>query len=709
MNVQTMIKKEYKLNGLCCAVCAEKIRSEIHELEGVDNARLDMVTQKLVVSIEPNYADTLFEKTKAVVKRFEPDVEIIDYAKPAQSIEEKESFIKKYFSVMALCLGAVLFAIGLIFNFTQNINLAIFITSYLLTGGPVVLQALRNISQGQVFDENFLMCIASIGAFAIGDYAEGVAVMLFYRVGEAFQDRAVDKSRSSITALMDIRPDSANLLDAEGNSHVVSPEEVSVGDLILVRPGERIPLDGVVISGHAAIDTSALTGESLPRDVEPGSEVLSGSINKNGLLTIRAVKLFAESTVSKILELVENAAANKAVMENFITKFARYYTPVVVFAALALAVFPPLLLSDALFSEWLYRALVFLVISCPCALVISVPLSFFGGIGGASRKGILVKGGNYLEALNNVDTVIFDKTGTITAGVFEVAYVGGYNYTNEELLFMAACAESHSNHPIALSIQKANTQEIPIAQLSEYEETAGKGVRVHLGDKKIIAGKKSFIETFVSIPAQEADRAGTYVHVAVNDNYAGYIVIADSIKNDSALAVKALKNNGVRRVVMLTGDSSVTALAIGEQLGFDEVFADLLPEQKVEHLERLEKTKGRGNIVFVGDGINDAPVLARSDVGIAMGALGADAAIEAADVVIMTDEPSKVALAIGIARKTRSIVTQNVVFALGVKAVLLVLGAMGLINMWVAVFGDVGVALLAIMNAMRAMFVKEVV
>ena len=707
MNVQTMIKKEYKLNGLCCAVCAEKIRSEIHELEGVDNARLDMVTQKLVVSIEPNYAGTLFEKTKAVVKRHEPDVEIIDYAKPAQSIEGKESFLKKYFSVIALCLGAALFAVGLIFNFTQNINLAIFITSYLLTGGPVVLQALRNISQGQVFDENFLMSIASIGAFAIGDYAEGVAVMLFYRVGEAFQDRAVDKSRRSITALMDIRPDSANLLDAEGNSRVVSPDEIVVGDLILVKPGERIPLDGVVISGYAAIDTSALTGESLPRDVEPGSEVLSGSINKNGLLTIRAVKLFAESTVSKILELVENAAANKAVMENFITKFARYYTPVVVFAALALAVFPPLLI-DAPFSEWLYRALVFLVISCPCALVISVPLSFFGGIGGASRKGILVKGGNYLEALNNVDTVIFDKTGTITAGVFEVAYVGGYNYTNEELLFLAASAESHSNHPIALSIQKANTQEIPIAQLSEYEEIAGKGVRVHLGDKKIIAGKKSFIETFVSIPAQKADRAGTYVHVAVNDNYAGYIVIADSIKNDSALAVRALKNNGVRRVVMLTGDSSAIAHSLGQQLGFDEVFADLLPEQKVEHLERLEQTKGRGNIVFVGDGINDAPVLARSDVGIAMGALGADAAIEAADVVIMTDEPSKVALAIGIARKTRSIVTQNVVFALGVKAVLLVLGAMGLINMWVAVFGDVGVALLAIMNAMRAMFVKEV-
>jgi Cd2+/Zn2+-exporting ATPase len=598
--------------------------------------------------------------------------------------------------------GAALFAAGMILDLGRPAELAVFLASYVLVGGEVVLRALKNITRGQIFDENFLMALATVGAFAIGEYPEAAAVMLFYQIGEAFQDYAVGRSRRSISALMDIRPDYANLRGPDGTRRV-SPEAVKVGDYIIVKPGEKIPLDGFVAEGRSALDTSALTGESLPRDVEPGSEVLSGSINKSGLLTIRVSKEFGESTVSKILQLVQSAGSGKAPVEKFITKFARYYTPAVVFAALALAVIPPLLIPGARFSEWLGRALVFLVVSCPCALVISIPLSFFGGIGGASRNGILVKGSNFLEALNNVDTVVFDKTGTLTRGVFsvtEIAPAGGLS--RDELLRYAALAESNSSHPIAVSIQKAWGQSLPPGSVAGCEEIAGQGLRVTAEGKTVLAGNSALLEN-ADIPFAKADAPGTVVYLAVDGVFAGHIVIADEIKPDSARAVAELKAMGVKNIVMLTGDGKAVAEKTGAEIGVDRVCAELLPHQKVEKLEELEKERsGKGRLVFVGDGINDAPVLARADVGIAMGGVGSDAAIEAADVVLMTDEPSKIAAAIRIAKNTRSIVWQNILFALGVKAVILVLGAMGIATMWEAVFGDVGVAVIAILNAMRA-------
>ena len=615
----------------------------------------------------------------------------------------KEADKKEWLRRCGLGLGALLFAAGMIFDFGPPVELAVFLASYVLIGGEVVLRALKNISRGQIFDENFLMALATVGAFAIGEYPEAAAVMLFYQIGEAFQDYAVGRSRKSISALMDIRPDYANLQGPEGTRRV-SPEAVKVGDYIIVKPGEKIPLDGCVTEGRSALDTSALTGESLPRDVEPGSEVLSGSINKNGLLTIRVSKEFGESTVAKILQLVQNAGSSKAPVEKFITKFARYYTPAVVFAALALAVIPPLLIPGARFGEWLGRALVFLVVSCPCALVISIPLSFFGGIGGASRNGILVKGSNFLEALNNVDTVVFDKTGTLTRGVFsvtEIAPAGGLS--RDELLRYAALAESNSSHPIAVSIQKAWGQSRAPGSVAGCEEIAGQGLRVTADGKTILAGNSALLEN-ANILFEKADVPGTVVYLAVDGVFAGHIVIADEIKPDSGRAVAELKAMGVKKIVMLTGDSKVVAEKTGAKIGVDMICAELLPHQKVEKLEELEKNRtGKGKLVFVGDGINDAPVLARADVGIAMGGVGSDAAIEAADVVLMTDEPSKIAAAIRIAKKTRGIVWQNILFALGVKAVILVLGAMGIATMWEAVFGDVGVAVIAILNAMRAL------
>jgi Cd2+/Zn2+-exporting ATPase len=536
------------------------------------------------------------------------------------------------------------------------------------------------------------MSLATIGAFAIGEYPEGVAVMLFYRIGEAFQDYAVGRSRRSITALMDIRPDFANLKSG-GELLRVSPEEVGVGDIIVVKPGEKVPLDGVVSEGFSALDTAALTGESLPRDVEPGSEVLSGSINKSGLLTIEVTKEFGESTVSKILQLVQNASGAKAPVENFITKFARRYTPAVVFAALALAVIPPIVIPGALFSDWLNRA-----------LVISIPLSFFGGIGGASRKGILVKGSNYLEALSNVDTVAFDKTGTLTKGIFtvtEIVPAGGI--TGEALLELAALAESNSNHPIALSIQKAWGKPVSSEVLSEYEEIAGRGIRVLVNGKRALAGNGKLLDA-AGVAYEKPDAVGTTVCLALDGVFVGYIVIADELKPGSADAIKELKAVGVKRIAMLTGDSRASAEKIGAELGIDIVCSELLPHLKVEKLEELSDTKtGKGRLVFVGDGINDAPVLARADVGVAMGGAGSDAAIEASDAVLMTDEPSGIADAIRIAKKTKSIVRQNIVFALSVKGAILVLGAVGVATMWAAVFGDVGVALIAVLNAMRAM------
>jgi Cd2+/Zn2+-exporting ATPase len=712
--MEAALKREYILDNLCCPKCAAKIEKHIAALEGVRSALVDFSVQKLTIEAKnAGQWEDIITRADGIIKRLEPDVELRDMVlfpnKAAAKDKAGPAPATAWLRRGSLVLGMVLFVAGMVFEYASSfalpplMRLALFLTSYLLVGGEALVKAARNISKGELFDENFLMGIATIGAFAIGEYPEGAAVMIFYRVGEAFQDYAVGRSRKSISALMDIRPDYANLKTATGLERV-SPETVNIGDLIVVKPGEKIPLDGVVVEGFSALDTSALTGESLPRDVEPGSAVLSGSINKSGLLTIEATKVFGESTVSKILDLVQNAGSKKSVTENFITKFARYYTPAVVFSAIALAVFPPLFVSGATFVEWINRALVFLVVSCPCALVISIPLSFFGGIGGASRNGILVKGSNYLEALTKVDTVVFDKTGTLTKGVFSVAkIVPAEGFTEEKLLFYAAHAEAHSNHPIALSIKTAYGKELEAGTIGGYEEIAGKGVSVQVGNAAALAGNAKLLEA-ANIAAPAAKELGTAVYLAINGEYAGYIVISDELKADSRQAVEDLRSIGVKHIVMLTGDSKAVGESIAQQIGLDAVYAELLPHQKVEILEALEQQKsGSGKLVFVGDGINDAPALARSDVGIAMGGVGSDAAIEAADVALMTDEPSKIASAIRIARKTRNIVWQNIIFALAVKGAILVMGALGVATMWEAVFGDVGVALIAVLNAMRVM------
>ncbi len=695
-------RKIIYFSGLNCGDCAQKIENAVKHLPGVKDASLDFVSQKLTLdAVNKRDLPELVRQAVEIALRIEPGIEVASDGKPQEVSSDKEN--KEWIKKAAFGLGAAIFAVALLTNFSFWVEFGLFLASYLLVGSKVVLRALKNISKGQVFDENFLMSVATIGAFAIGEFPEGVAVMLFYQIGEFFQDMAVNRSRKSITALMDIRPDFANLKVGD-EIQKVSPGEVSIGDVIVVKPGEKVPLDGKILEGRSALDTSALTGESLPRDVEPGNEVLSGSINKNGVLTVEVTKEFGESTISKILDLVQNASSKKAPTENFITKFARYYTPFVVFAAVALAVIPPLVVPGATFAQWINRALVFLVVSCPCALVVSIPLSFFGGIGGASRNGILVKGSNYLEALNNVDTVVFDKTGTLTRGIFTVTNITGKgSLTDAEILEYAAYAESYSNHPIALSIQKAYGKAIDKAEVSGYEEVSGHGVKVTVRGKTVLAGNARLMSQ-ENIPFEEVEAYGTVVHLAVESSYAGHIVISDEIKPDSRQTMKELKKLGVRSLVMLTGDSRPVGEKIGSDMGLDEVYAELLPHQKVEKLEMLEGRKAaKGKLVFVGDGINDAPVLARADVGIAMGGLGSDAAIEAADVVLMTDEPSKLVSAIKIARRTRNIVWQNILFAMGVKAVILLLGAGGIATMWEAVFGDVGVAVIAILNAMRVM------
>lgn len=692
------------LIGLSCGDCAAKIENRLVKLEGVKRASVDLMGQKLLIEAEDKKTlPALTRQAVSIVKEIEPEVEIsFVLPKKQETTTEKKVWVRR----VALAIGTVLFIVGLVAQLPQPYVFIVFLLSYLLVGGEVVLRALKNITRGQVFDENFLMSVATIGAFAIGEYPEGVAVMLFYQVGEAFQRMAVARSRRSISSLMDIRPDHANIQTKSGLQSV-SPEEVGIGETIVVKPGEKIPLDGIIISGRSTLDTSALTGESIPRDVDTGDEVLSGSINKTGLLTIEVSKEFGESTVSKILDLVQNASSNKSETENFITKFARYYTPVVVFSALALAVLPPLVFGG-IWTEWINRALVFLVISCPCALVVSVPLSYFGGIGGASRKGILVKGSNYLEALNKVDTVVFDKTGTLTKGVFKVTEVHPQgSFSKDELLHYAALAESNSNHPIANSILRAYNKKVARTDITSFEEIAGLGLRVITENKHILAGNFKLM-TSEGIIAKQTDARGTIVHVAIDGVYAGFIVIADEIKPDSKRAVSELKDIGVRQTVMLTGDSQTVATRTAEQLGLDTFYAELLPQHKVEQLEKLEaQKKDAGALVFVGDGINDAPVLARSDIGVAMGGVGSDAAIEAADVVLMTDEPSKLVTAIKIAKRTRGIAVQNIIFALLVKAVVLVLGALGIADMWMAVFADVGVTILAVFNAMRAMRTPE--
>ena len=597
--------------------------------------------------------------------------------------------------------GAVLFALALLLPAEGTLRLAAFIVPYAVVGWDVLWRAVRNITRGQVFDENFLMALATVGAFATGEYPEGVAVMLFYQVGEWFQSYAVGRSRQSIASLMDIRPDYANI-ERDGKLQRVDPDSVAVGDVIVVKAGEKIPLDGVVLEGASAVDTAELTGESLPRDVQPGDDVVSGCINKSGLLRVRVTKIFGESTVAKILDLVENSSSKKARAENFITRFARYYTPAVVIAAALLAVVPPLALGYA-WNEWIHRALIFLVISCPCALVISVPLSFFGGIGGASKRGVLVKGSNYLEVLADAEIVVFDKTGTLTKGVFNVTAVHPDRVSEARLLELAALAESYSDHPISRSLREAYGKELESARVSDVEELSGRGVRAVIDGHTVCAGNDKLMEE-VGVPWHPCHRIGTTVHVSLDGEYVGHIVISDELKPDAAEAIAELKRRGVRKTVMLTGDAKAVGESVAKELGIDEVHAQLLPGDKVDRVEALLKEKSpRGKLAFVGDGINDAPVLSRADIGIAMGALGSDAAIEAADIVLMDDKPSKIAVAMSIAKKTLPIVHQNIVFALGVKALVLLLGAAGMANMWEAVFADVGVSFIAILNASRAL------
>lgn len=587
------------------------------------------------------------------------------------------------------------------------IKLAAFIIPYGVIGYDILWRAVRNIAHGQVFDENFLMCIATIGAFAIGEYPEAVFVMLFYQIGELFQSYAVGKSRKSIANMMDIKPDYANIRK-DGKLIRVDPDQIKIGDTIIVKPGERIALDGIVTSGKSSLDTAALTGESLPRQIEEGDDVISGCVNISGVIEVRVTKEFGQSTVSKILDLVENSSSKKAKAENFITRFAKYYTPCVVIGALLLAVIPPLILggSSAVWSEWINRALIFLVISCPCALVISVPLSFFGGIGGASRSGVLVKGGNYLEVLAKTDYVVFDKTGTLTRGVFNVTAVHPDNCSESELVELAAYAECYSDHPIAKSIKEAYGKDIDESRIRDVKEISGYGIEAVIDGRKISAGNDKLMKQ-AGVLWHPCHRTGTTVHIAIDGNYAGHLVISDEIKPDSKEGIAALKKLGITKTVMLTGDSKETGEAVANELGLDDVYTRLLPADKVEKVEQLLKEKEqkgkKSALAFVGDGINDAPVLSRADVGIAMGAMGSDAAIEAADIVLMDDKPSKIAVSIKIAKKTMKIVSQNIVFALAVKLAVLILGALGMANMWEAVFADVGVSVIAIINAMRAM------
>lgn len=693
------------LKGLGCADCAQKIASMSEKLSGVTKARVDFVTQKLTIELtDENERASVIKQIKSIVASVEPSV-VVSENKDTDEGHDHDHDGRSTFANIIMVAGAVIFFTAMFTEVFGDFKVWMFLLAYVLIGYDVLLRAAGNILHGQIFDENFLMSIATIGAIAIKEYPEAVAVMLFYQVGEYFQHKAVDQARGSIASLMDIRPDFANLVTNEGLKKV-SPDEVRVGDSIAVKPGEKIPLDGIVTEGFASLDTAALTGESLPYDVSPGSKVLSGAINKSGFLTVKVEKEFGESTVQKILDMVENASAKKAPTERFITRFARYYTPAVVFAAVLIAFVPTMILPDAVFSDWVHRALVFLVVSCPCALVISVPLSFFGGIGSASKKGILIKGGNYLEALNAVDTIVFDKTGTLTKGSFAVSGVlPTEGVDKKHLLKQAAYAENLSNHPIALSVQKAYMEKIDASVISDYQEIAGHGIKAKVNGIAVLAGNARLMEE-AGITLPDVDSNATVIHVAENGQYLGYLTIEDQIKEDSHLAIEKLKAIGVKNIAMFTGDNASAARKIAEKTGISQVYAGLLPGDKVDLLEKMHaETESKGSLVFVGDGINDAPVLARADVGIAMGALGSDAAIEAADVVIMTDEPSKIATAVKIARKTRKIVWQNIAFALSVKFVVLFLGAIGIAGMWMAVFSDVGVALLAVINAMRTLAV----
>ena len=609
--------------------------------------------------------------------------------------------------VIKIIVALILFIIALVLNFNNElVNNIIYIIAYIIVGFEIVKKAIKNIIRGKLFDENFLMTIATLGAFGIGEFPEAVAVMLFYQIGEYFQDYAVDKSRKSITSLINIRPDYANV-ERNGKLLKVNPDDVKIGEVVVIKPGEKVPLDGNIIEGRSSIDTKALTGESLPQDVVEGEDVLSGCINLNSVIKVKVTKEYGESTVSKILDLVENASSKKSKSENFITKFAQYYTPIVVIIAVFLAVLPTLIIKDAVFSDWLYRALSFLVVSCPCALVISIPLSFFGGIGGASKMGVLIKGSNYLEAIANTEIVVFDKTGTLTEGVFEVQKVNAIGISEEELLKITAYSENYSNHPIAASIKKAYNKEIDEKQIIKTQELSGLGIAAKIGKQDVLVGNEKLMDE-KQIKFTKCNDIGTILYVAIDKKYVGCIVIADKIKYDAIKTIKELKKNNIKKIAMLTGDKKEVGEYVAKMLGIEKVYTELLPDGKVEKVEELMREKSeKGKLVFVGDGINDAPVLAVSDIGIAMGGLGSDAAIEVADVVFMTDEPSKIVDTIYLSKKTMRIVKENIIFAIMVKMLVLVLSALGISTMWEAVFADVGVSVIAIINALRVLRIKN--
>lgn len=684
------------LEGLNCANCARKIEEKVGKMEGVKESNLNFTTTTLNVKLERKVKEEhAINEIKKIVEALEPHVKVEKKVSGKTNVQRAKFEVKP-----TLIIGTILYLIAVIGDFKGALALILFVASYLLIGGKVVLTAIKNIARGQLFDENFLMTVATIGAFSISEYQEAVAVMLFYEIGETIQGYAVNKSRSSISSLMDIRADYANII-IDGKEKKVSPETVKVEDIILVKPGEKIPLDGIVVEGESFVDTSALTGESVPRKIAVNDEILSGGINTNGVLKVKVTKKFGESTVSRILEMVENAANKKANTEKFITKFAKVYTPIVVALAILIAVVPSIFIKDALFSTWLYRALVFLVVSCPCALVVSVPLGFFAGIGGASKKGVLVKGSNYLELLKDLETVVFDKTGTLTEGVFTVTEINTNNIQKEKLIEIAAMAESFSNHPIAISIIKEYGKEIDKEVIKEYEEIAGHGIKAVINNEEVLIGNAKLMNQF-NISYNEVDSIGTVVYCAINGEFKGSIVISDKIKENAAEALINLKAAGVKKTVMLTGDNKKTAEKVGEKVNIDEVHSELLPLGKVKEVEKLLKASNKnGRLAFVGDGVNDAPVLARADIGIAMGGIGSDAAIEAADVVLMKDDINALVDAINVSKKTNKILWQNIIFALGVKVIVMVLGTFGIANMWTAVFADVGVTIIAIINSTR--------
>ena len=684
------------LEGLNCANCARKIEEKVGKMEGVKESNLNFTTTTLNVKLERKVKEEhAINEIKKIVEALEPHVKVEKKVSGKTNVQRAKFEVKP-----TLIIGTILYLIAVIGDFKGALALILFVASYLLIGGKVVLTAIKNIARGQLFDENFLMTVATIGAFSISEYPEAVAVMLFYEIGETIQGYAVNKSRSSISSLMDIRADYANII-IDGKEKRVSPETVQVEDIILVKPGEKIPLDGIVVEGESFVDTSALTGESVPRKIAVNDEILSGGINTNGVLKVKVTKKFGESTVSRILEMVENAANKKANTEKFITKFAKVYTPIVVALAILIAVVPSIFIKDALFSTWLYRALVFLVVSCPCALVVSVPLGFFAGIGGASKKGVLVKGSNYLELLKDLETVVFDKTGTLTEGVFTVTEINTNDIQKEKLIEVAAMAESFSNHPIAISIIKEYGKEIDKEVIEEYEEIAGHGIKAVINNEEVLIGNAKLMNQF-NISYNEVDSIGTVVYCAINGEFKGSIVISDKIKENADEALINLKAAGVKKTVMLTGDNKKTAEKVGEKVNIDEVHSELLPLGKVKEVEKLLKASNKnGRLAFVGDGVNDAPVLARADIGIAMGGIGSDAAIEAADVVLMKDDINALVDAINVSKKTNKILWQNIIFALGVKVIVMVLGTFGIANMWTAVFADVGVTIIAIINSTR--------